>query len=102
MNIASHCIPPVPVDALSSAPGDRAVTWKWGLFIFYTDASISRKAKSSSFCSDVVIEGFDAASVTSVSRRCRPLVCYPSDGAAAATLKSRSKQKVELEQRTLK
>ena len=53
MNIASHRIPPVPVDASSSAPGDRAGGWKWGLFIFYTDASISRKAKSSSFC-DVV------------------------------------------------
>ena len=36
-NIASHHIPPVPVDASSSAPGDRAVTWKWGLFIFYKD-----------------------------------------------------------------
>ena len=102
MNIASHRIPPVPVDALLSTPWDRAGGWKWGLFNFYMDASISRKAKSSSFCSDVVIEGFDAASVTSVSRRCRPLVCYPSDGAAAATLKSRSKQKVELERCTLK
>ena len=68
MNIASHRIPPVPVDASSSTPGDRAGGWKWGLFIFYTDASISRKAKSSSFCSDVVIDDFDAAPVTSVSR----------------------------------
>ena len=34
MNIASHRIPPVPVDAPLSAPGDRAVIWKWGLFIF--------------------------------------------------------------------
>ena len=37
MNIASHRIPPVPVDVSSSAPGDRAMTWKWGLFIFYKD-----------------------------------------------------------------
>ena len=74
MNIASHRISPVPVDASSSAPGDRASGWKWGLFIFYTDSYISRKAKSSSFFSDVVIEDFDAAPVTSVSRRCRPLV----------------------------
>ena len=51
MNIASHRIPSVPVDASLSAPGDRAGGWKWGLFIFYTDVSISRKAKSSSFCS---------------------------------------------------
>ena len=43
MNIASHFIPPVPVDALSSAPGDRAVIWKWGLFIFYKDPSGRRR-----------------------------------------------------------
>ena len=34
MNIASRGIPPVPVDASSSAPGDRAGGWEWGLFIF--------------------------------------------------------------------
>ena len=43
MNIASHCIPPVPVDASSSAPGDRAMTWKWGLFIFDKGPSGQRR-----------------------------------------------------------
>ena len=43
MNIASHRIPPVPVDASSSAPGDRAGGWKWGLFIFYKDPSGRRR-----------------------------------------------------------
>ena len=50
MNIASHRIPPVPIDASASAPGNRAGGWKWGLFVVDTEASISRKAKSSSFC----------------------------------------------------
>ena len=33
MNIASHRIPPIPVDAPLSAPGDCAGGWKWGLLI---------------------------------------------------------------------
>ena len=54
MNIASHRIPPVPVDASSSAPGDpRAVTWKWGLFIVDTAPSIGWRWKSSRFCNIV-------------------------------------------------
>ena len=53
MNIACHRIPPVPVDASSSAPGDRAGGWEWGLFVLDTEASIGHKAKSSRFC-DVV------------------------------------------------
>ena len=53
MNIASHRIPPVPIDASLSAPRDRAGGWKWELFIVDTDTSIGRKEKSSRFC-DVV------------------------------------------------
>ena len=53
MNIASHRIPPIPIDASSSAPGDCAGGWKWGLFIVDKAPSIGWRSKSSRFC-DVV------------------------------------------------
>ena len=54
MNIASHRIRPIPACASSSAPGDCAVGWKWGLLNVYKEPSIGWRSKSSVF-RDVVL-----------------------------------------------
>ena len=49
MNIASHRIRIIPACASSSAPGDCAGGWKWGLLNVYKAPSIGWRSKSSVF-----------------------------------------------------
>jgi hypothetical protein len=49
MNIASHHIRPIPACTSSSAPGDCAGGWKWGLLNVDKDHSIGWRSKSSGF-----------------------------------------------------